>query len=235
MSTSATLLMMCVFLARGANSVRTAAMVAADSADSGAAYEHHLISLGFVDVRTLDSTIRVELKYACDHNFMRTDVYGHLRKCFLRREAAVKLVKASECLRAKHPGWSLLVADGFRPRRVQRRMWQLVEGTPMQGYVANPRYGSMHNYGCAVDLTIADSTGAPLDMGTPIDHFGPLAQPRLEDEYLRKGELTQEQITNRRLLRSVMEAAGFHPISIEWWHFNAFEKKIVREKYSIVE
>ncbi len=204
-------------------------------ADSAAALERRLVAQGFVDVRVVDSTIRVDLKYARPDNFMKADVYGAFDKCYLRREAAEKLARANAHLRELHPTWSLLVADGLRPRRVQRRMWRLVRGTPMQRYVANPRWGSMHNYGCAVDLTIADSAGNRLDMGCPIDHFGPLSQPCLEKQYLRDGTLTEQQVANRRLLRRVMTTAGFTPLAIEWWHFNAFDKKTIRERYSIVE
>jgi D-alanyl-D-alanine dipeptidase len=114
-------------------------------------------------------------------------------------------------------------------------MWDLVKNTSMQPYVANPKWGSMHNYGAAVDITIVDEQGRRLDMGTPVDYFGRLAQPALEEKFLREGRLTPDQVRNRRLLREVMSDAGFLPISIEWWHFNAFEKSEVRSRYSIVE
>ncbi len=204
-------------------------------ADKEISYEKNLREIGFVDVLEIDPTLLVALKYGSEDNFMKADVYGELKKCFLRRAAAEKLSAANAILKKEFPHFRLLVADGFRPRHVQRRMWQLVAQTPMQRYVANPRWGSMHNYGCAVDVTIADTSGLRLDMGTPIDHFGPLAQPRLEKTYLEAGKLTPQQIANRHLLRKVMTAAGFHPISIEWWHFNAFDKKTVRAKYSIIE
>lgn len=197
--------------------------------------ERSLGERGLVDVQELDSTIVVELKYADTANFMKRNVYGGLRKCYLRRAAAEKLVEAARYLRANNPGVRLLVADGLRPRRVQRAMWAIVRGTPMQRYVANPAWGSMHNYGCAVDVTLMDSTGKRLDMGTPIDHFGPLAQPRLEERFLESGKLTAEQVANRHVLRTAMKAAGFHPISIEWWHFNAFAKDYIRKRYAMIE
>lgn len=90
-----------------------------------------------------------------------------------------------------------MVGDALRPREVQRIMWSYVEGTPQQVYVANPTPGSMHNHGVAVDLTITDSQGNRLDMGTPMDHFGPEAQVRLEPELRRKGVLSSEQLANR--------------------------------------
>lgn len=197
--------------------------------------EERLIGEGLVDVQMLDSTIMVELKYADTTNFMKTNVYGQLRKCYLRPRAAEKLARASAYLRKHHPGIRLLVVDGVRPRHVSQRMWDALSGTPMQRYVANPRWGSMHNYGCAVDLTLIDSTGGRMDMGTPMDHFGPLAQPALEKQYLKNKKITPEQVANRAILREAMTAAGFYPISIEWWHFNAFEKDYIRKNYSIIE
>lgn len=211
------------------------AQITATSDTIGLPYEEKLRRMGFVDVQQLDSTIGVELKYARTTNFMHANVYGDLDKCYLRREAAVKLAAANALLKREHPRLTLLVVDGLRPRHVQRKMWRLVKDTPMRGYVANPRWGSMHNYGCAVDVTVADSSGNRLDMGTPVDHFGPLAQPRLEETYLKRGKLTRQQIANRLILRNAMLSAGFHPLAIEWWHFNALPKDSVRRKYSIVE
>lgn len=197
--------------------------------------ERTLLREGFVDVQSIDSTIMVELKYADTANFMGKAVYGELKKCYLRPEAAGKLARANRLLKEIDPQLSLLVLDGLRPRHIQRIMWDIVKNTPMRHYVANPEWGSMHNYGCAVDITIADASGKRLDMGTPVDHFGPLAQVRLEQEYLKSGALTRDQINNRLLLRKVMTDAGFYPIPIEWWHFEAFSKKHIRKTYSIVE
>lgn len=197
--------------------------------------EESLLERGLVDIKSLDSTIMVELKYADSANFMGRAVYGDLKRCFLRPEAAVKLAEANRFLKKLRPELSLLVVDGLRPRTIQKRMWDLVKDTPAQRYVANPGWGSMHNYGCAVDITIADSNGNRLDMGTAVDHFGPLAQIQLEKLYLKTGKLTRGQIANRLLLRRVMTEAGFSTIPIEWWHFEAFSKKHIRENYSIVE
>jgi len=72
-------------------------------------------------------------------------------------------------------------------------------------------------------------------MGTAFDYFGKLAQPRHEQQFLNEGELSTKQIENRQLLRKVMEEAGFSPISIEWWHFNAVSVKEARATYQIVE
>ncbi|MFP4013817.1 MAG: M15 family metallopeptidase [Chitinispirillaceae bacterium] len=198
-------------------------------------YRARLEALGMVDVRSVDSTLRVELKYADPGNFTGINLYGELKECYLQADAARKLAEANSLLKKMRPDLTILVADGLRPRHVQQKMWDVVKGTPQQRYVANPHTGSMHNYGCAVDVTICDSNGRRLDMGTPIDHFGPLSQPRLEKKYLREGKLTREHVENRKLLRKVMVQAGFHPLAIEWWHFEAFEKGEIRRKFTIVE
>lgn len=188
-----------------------------------------------VDIQTINPDIKVKLMYSTEDNFLGEDVYGDLEKCYLRKEAAVKLSKAQKLLQEKRKGYSLLVYDGLRPRDVQARMWETVKGTDKQKYVANPKTGSIHNYGAAVDLTIVDSLGNPLDMGTPFDYFGELAQPRYEEKFLAEGKLTEGQVENRKLLREVMTSAGFEGISVEWWHFNAFAKSEVRKRYAIVE
>lgn len=197
--------------------------------------EKEIINRGLLDVQTLDPSIRVELKYSTPDNFLGQDVYGDLNNCYLQPEAAQMLAKAQNLLKQDHPKLSLLVYDGVRPRRIQKKMWDTVKGTDKQKYVGNPKYGSVHNYGAAVDLTIVDENGAPLDMGTPFDYFGKLAQPRLEQDFFKKGKLTRKHLANRKLLRDVMTRAGFLPITVEWWHFNAFSKKTIRKKYQMIE
>lgn len=198
--------------------------------------EERLIAQGLVNVRALDPTLIVDLKYADPDNFMGRAVYGDFTRAYLRPAAAEKLARANEILRERFPNLRILVGDALRPRSVQRKMWKLVAGTPMQRYVANPATGSMHNYGAAVDVTLFDvERGNRLDMGTPLDHFGPLAQPALETTYLRSGELTKAQYKNRIILRNAMRDAGWHILRIEWWHFNAFPKKYVRRNYSIID
>ncbi len=198
--------------------------------------EQRLLQEGLVDVRRLDPTIVVELKYAAADNFMGVNIYQGLTQAYLRTEAAGKLALANRILHERHPNLRILVGDAARPRFVQQQMWKLVAGTPKQPYVANPKTGSMHNHGAAVDVTLVDvNTGERLDMGTPLDHFGPLAQPLLEDRYLREGKLSARQIENRLILRKVMVDAGWHPLGIEWWHFDAHPKEYVRLNYPIIE
>jgi D-alanyl-D-alanine dipeptidase len=188
-----------------------------------------------VDAQSVCPDIVVELKYATSDNFLHKNVYGDLKKCYLLKEAAQKLAAAQKSLTALHPGWRLKIYDGARPRRIQAAMWALVKGTPQQPFVANPETGSIHNYGAAVDLTVVDEKGHELDMGTPFDFFGDLAQPRLEEASLKQGKLSAEQVQNRHLLRKVMTEAGFISISSEWWHFDAFPKEEVRKRFKIIE
>jgi zinc D-Ala-D-Ala dipeptidase len=187
---------------------------------------------GLVDLQEFIPGILIDLKYTTLDNFVKADVYGDLEKCFLRKEAAEKLKKAQDLLHEKHPGYNLLVFDGVRPFRVQQFMWDSLHIPNKRNYLAPPSEGSIHNYGCAVDLSIADSLGKELDMGTPFDFFGELAQPQLEGAMLANGKLTKPQHANRMLLRTIMRKAGFFDIKTEWWHFNAFGSGTVKRLYS---
>jgi D-alanyl-D-alanine dipeptidase len=194
--------------------------------------EQRLIDSGLVDVGAYVQGLRVDLKYSSTDNFIQEDVYGALQRCYLRPEAAQKLKKAQELLQREHPGWSLLIYDGVRPHHIQALMWEKLDIPFKRNYLAPPWEGSVHNYGCAVDLTLTDHTGAPLDMGTPFDFFGKEAQPQLEAGLLAQGKLTETQVENRKLLRRIMKQAGFYDIQTEWWHFNAVSNAAVRKKYT---
>jgi len=190
---------------------------------------------GLVDVQTISSTIRVDLKYAGADNFLHANVYGDLEGCYLQPDVAKKLSIAQKILRRSKPGWSLLTYDCARPARIQRKMWELVKNTDKAEYVVSPDKGSNHNFGAAVDLTLADESGRPLDMGTPFDFFGELAQPRLEDDLRKAGKLTGTQVANRRILRDLMRAAGFRGIPNEWWHFDSAKHDDITAAYHIIE
>ncbi|MGB3618102.1 MAG: M15 family metallopeptidase [Catalinimonas sp.] len=200
-------------------------------------YELRMRALGLVDVQTLDPTIQVELKYSTTDNFVGVDVYGDLDRAYLQPEPARRLVEAQRLLRERRPNLRLLVYDAARPRAVQQVLWDMLPKPEADKpkYVADPQKGSIHNFGAAVDLTIADTTGASLDMGTPYDYFGVPAFPYHEERLLQSGRLTQAQVDNRRLLREVMRAAGFSPITSEWWHFDAFSRAEARRRFPIVE
>src|SRR5688572_14909218 len=179
-----------------------------------------LLLLALIDAATLVPELQVELKYSTADNFMKKDVYGDLTVCRLQLDAARKLARAQELLIKVRPDLRLRVYDCARPHRVQVVMWKLVKGTPKEPYVADPRVGSVHNHGCAVDLTLARRDGTALDLGTPYDHFGPEAHVDGEAALFEAGKLTGEQWGNRLLLREVMVRAGMRPLANEWWHFD---------------
>jgi D-alanyl-D-alanine dipeptidase len=188
-----------------------------------------------LDVSQLNKSLIIRLAYSTPDNFLNSDVYGNLEACYLRKEVAEMLNRAQTVLNRKRKGYRLVVYDCLRPRSVQYEMWQLVKGTEQEIYVADPRKGSLHNFGAAVDVSIVDSMGLPLDMGTTFDYFGELAQPEYEERFFKEGKLTEEQLQNRKLLREVMHEAGFRGIPDEWWHYNAFSLEEVKDRYSLVE
>jgi D-alanyl-D-alanine dipeptidase len=202
--------------------------------------EQRMIAQGLVDVQKLDPKIKVELKYSTTDNFVGKDVYGDLSRAYLQPEMAKRLVKANALLRKEHPDFTLLVYDAARPNSVQYDLWNALDNLKIPAknkkmYVADPKIGSNHNFGCAVDLTVVDGNGKPLDMGTKYDFFGPLAYPRSEQEMLKKGKLTQQQINNRLILRKVMNQAGFATNTTEWWHFDGMSKSQARARYGMIK
>ncbi len=198
--------------------------------------EKKIVEHGLVDVQEVVPSVRVALKYSTKDNFLGQDVYGDLEKAYLQPEVAQKLELAQLFLQSRYPSYSLIIYDGVRPKSVQWLMWESIDGTPAEkdNFLAHPKYGSLHNYGAAVDVSIVDQYGDPLDMGTPFDHRGELAYPSKEGEMLEQGKLTQEQVENRRLLRRVMGKAGFNGIRTEWWHFSACSRQEAARKYEVV-
>jgi len=201
--------------------------------------EQALMDQGLVNIQTIDPEIMVELKYSTTDNFFGEDVYGNLENAYLQPKVTKALKNANSNLQAIFPNYRLLVYDGVRPHSIQKILWDKLDSIPSKlrkNYVADPDEGSIHNYGCAVDLTIYDLNSLkPLDMGTKYDYFGALAYPRLETQMLLEGKLTQNQIDNRKILRNIMTNAGFQPITSEWWHFNFHSRKTAKLKYQIIE
>lgn len=195
----------------------------------------YLQSLGLINVRELDSSIVVRLLYADTANFVKRQIYSNLRDAFLQKEAARKLVAALQYLKNRHPDHTLIIYDAARPQKAQLIMWEHVRNTPMRSYVASPARVSMHSYGVAIDLSILNAEGDELDMGTPVDFLDALAEPRREQEYLAAGKLTQKQIDNRQLLRTIMREAGFRSIPNEWWHYEAFSRAETEKKYKAIK
>jgi len=191
-----------------------------------------------VKVDTYNKNIRWELKYATSDNFMKRILYDTLKAVYVQKSVALRLAKCQELLTAKDSSLHLLVYDGLRPLSVQWEMWIALDTIPegQRGkFVSNPKNGSVHNYGAAVDLTICRSSGEPLDMGAGYDDIREIAYPSLEAQFLASGDLTRKQIANRELLRSAMRSQRFSNIPTEWWHFNAFPRAVVKGKFKVVE
>jgi D-alanyl-D-alanine dipeptidase len=201
-------------------------------------YERQMAQQGLVNIQEIEPAILVELKYSTTDNFVGKDVYGCITNCFMQKKPANMLAKAHSLLQKTHPNYRLLVYDGGRPLSIQKILWNTLNQYPpieREKYVASPAKGSIHNYGSAVDLTLATADGTPLDMGTKYDFFGELAYPIKESYFLKKKKLTNQQVTNRLLLRKVMITAGYTAIDYEWWHFNAVSRSEAKSSYKIIQ
>jgi D-alanyl-D-alanine dipeptidase len=170
----------------------------------------------FVNIQTLSSDFVLDLKYATTDNFLHQIVYD-CPECFLRIRTAKALVKANQELIKK--GFRIKLYDCYRPLDVQKKMWKILPGT---NYVANPKKGSKHNRGAAVDLTLVDLFGNELDMGTKFDFFGPEAH----HTYTKH---SKEVLQNRKLLKETLAKYNFKSIYNEWWHY-----EFRPERYSTV-
>lgn len=163
-----------------------------------------------VELIKLDSTIRLDIRYATSNNFVGRPVYTEAR-AFLQRPAAEALVKVSKEL--KPMGYGLLIFDGYRPWSVTKLFWDITSDENKK-FVANPKNGSRHNRGCAIDVSLYDiNTGNKVPMTGDYDEMSERSYP----DY--KGG-TPEQRKTRDLLRSVMESNGYKVYEYEWWHFD---------------
>lgn len=191
-----------------------------------------LAKAGYVDVKSIDREIVVDLMYARDDNFTGRVMYKTLTRAYLHPSAAKALKKAQDALKEFNPKLTLKVCDAARPMSVQRTMYEAVRGTSKARYVSNPANGGgLHNYGLAVDITIAASDGKELDMGTHVDFLGPESNIDKEDWLVKTGKITSEAKNNRMLLRTVMAAGGWKPLKSEWWHFNLRTRAQAKARY----
>jgi zinc D-Ala-D-Ala dipeptidase len=179
--------------------------------------------------------IAVDLKYASADNFVGRDLYGNLNCAWLHRFAADALERAAECLSFEAPEVRLLVLDALRPHRIQVQLWDHLDGTDLHQYVANPKIGSIHSYGLALDATLVDASGHEIDMGSSFDEMTEASHPVLEAEHLSKGVLSPEHVKWREVLRKAMKVAGFSGIDNEWWHFEFLPRAEIRRGFVRVE
>jgi D-alanyl-D-alanine dipeptidase len=163
-----------------------------------------------IELIKLDPTLRLDIRYAKANNFLGRPVYQEAR-AFLQRPAAEALVRANKKLRQK--GYGLLIFDGYRPWSVTKIFWDATPDDKKQ-FVADPREGSRHNRGCAVDLSLFDlKTGKEVRM------------PGAYDEMTERSHVNYQGGTGksrrlRDLLRSAMETEGFVVYEHEWWHYD---------------
>ena len=199
--------------------------------------ETHLEELGLQNVAELVPGIEVYMVYATPYNFMGRVLYDGLDEAYLVPEAMDKLKLANELLRKKRLDLHLVVYDAARPRSIQQQMWRVVEGTDLQDFVANPykNGGGAHNYGIAVDVTLADCTGHPIPMGSEYDYFGDRSRVDMEAELIKNGEITYRELMNRQLLRQIMTEAGWIVEPSEWWHFNAMPLEKANQELVVIQ
>ncbi|MCD8318851.1 MAG: M15 family metallopeptidase [Paraprevotella sp.] len=208
----------------------------AGRAQSASSTAQDMARQGFVDVRSVDPSIRVSLMYARADNFTGQVLYTDLREAYLHPKAAKALAQAQKLLKAKHPELSLKIYDAARPMHIQQKMWNVVAGTSKDIYVSNPKHGGgLHNYGMAVDLTLCNEKGDTLPMGTKIDYLGKMAHIDTEADMVKRGVLSRQARRNRQLLRQVMRQAGFKALRTEWWHFNFITRADAKAHYKAIK
>ena len=163
----------------------------------------------FIDVRSVDPTITVELRYAGRNNFLGHPLYPIRAHALARPEVASALAVAQAFLRRYQYG--LKIWDAYRPVTVQAKLWQASHNSD---YVANPEIGvgSLHSWGIAVDATLVDSWNRPVLMPSDFDDFTPAAMWRYAGS-------SDEIRAHVRLLQYAMHKAGFWGLRTEWWHF----------------
>ncbi len=165
-----------------------------------------------VELTELDSTFKLDIRYATTNNFLGKIVYSQAR-AFLQRPAAEALVRVSKRLR--EDGYGIVVFDGYRPWSVTKLFWDsATEEERQAGFVANPARGSRHNRGCAVDISLYSlETGKEVTMPSGYDEF-------TERAFSNYSGGEKDAIRLRDLLITAMESEGFKVLEQEWWHFD---------------
>lgn len=168
-----------------------------------------------VDIKKIDPTIIVDLRYAASDNIAKRPLYPPDMPALVRASVARRLVRAQAYLRARHYG--LKIWDAYRPPIAQTLLWQL---SPHTSYVANPNdgRGSLHTWGVAVDATLVDEHGEEVAMPTDFDSFTPTANLH----YKGSEEAVRLHL---RILQTAMRRGGFYGLRTEWWHFVAYNWK----------
>jgi len=188
------------------------------SPDQSKKHKNTLEGKKWIEIKSLDSSFVYDIRYATINNFTRKKMYP-CPKCFVRPEVAKALLNIQRELKTR--GFRLKLFDCYRPGKVQKELWKIM---PDPSFVANPKNGSMHNRGVAVDLTIIDQNGKELDMGTPYDYFGKKA-------YHTYNKLPDTVLKNRLFLKKIMLKNNLEPIKSEWWHYSYRKKTYPLEQW----
>ena len=161
-----------------------------------------------VEIKREVPRIQLDIRYATGNNFVHRPMYQSA-KAYARLPVVLALKDVEADLQKK--GLGLKIYDAYRPYSVTVKFYEM---TPDTNFVADPRKGSKHNRGCAVDLSLINlKTGKELDMPTGFDSFSKAAAANYEG-------LSKQKTDNRELLKSVMQAHGFKVIGTEWWHYD---------------
>jgi D-alanyl-D-alanine dipeptidase len=165
-----------------------------------------------VEITPQTHDVELDIAYATTRNLTGKPVYAR-PGCYLHRDAGAKLRLAVEL--ARPLGLRLRIFDAFRPAEAQ---WVLWNARPDPEFLADPRRGSPHSRGVAIDLTLVDGAGKALDMGTEFDAFTPLSHHANTD-------IAPDAQRNRFTLLGLMSAAGWDFYSKEWWHYQLFDAR----------
>lgn len=196
-------------------------------------YEQCLSKAGLICIDSLDTMLKLDIRYATKKNFMHRNLYKGFAHVYIHPTTVEKLKKALAVLKLIAPGHYLVIWDATRPWIIQKLMWDSsdIETSKKVRFLARPEKFSLHNYGLALDCSIADSNGTLLDMGTVYDFAGREAYNTNEQELIDEGKLSEYQVSNRKLLRAVMYRAGFYGNPYEWWHFSTLKRNQVIGKF----
>jgi D-alanyl-D-alanine dipeptidase len=165
-----------------------------------------------VEIAEADHDLVIDIVYATERNFTGRPIYRR-PGCYLHKDAASALFRAMDLV--KPLGLRLKIFDTFRPAEAQWRLWNF---RPDPEFLADPRRGSPHSRGVAVDLTLIDAEGRELDMGTGFDAFTPLSHHGVTT-------IPVEAQQNRLLLMGIMTTAGWDFFRNEWWHYQLFDAR----------
>ncbi len=168
--------------------------------------------MNLVEITADKFDLTIDLIYFTAHNFTNKPVYKS-DKCLIHKDAITPLKNAIKL--AGSLGYKLKIFDAFRPSDAQ---WVLWRHTPDPDFLADPRIGSPHSRGVAVDLTLINIKGEELDMGTGFDEF-------TEKSHHGYTNISRSSQINRYILLGIMTASGWDYYKNEWWHYQLFDSK----------